>query len=145
MQSQGQLQTSPPLADVWFEDEPRLRVDAPILVVDDNAETRLALVALFGVRGYRTMTAANGAQALQCLRTSPVTPALVLLDLHMPVMDGRTFLRMKLADPDVSDVPVVVYSAVDGSGLPPDVPYVRKGSHSPDQLLAEVERAIRKS
>ena len=135
---------SPSPSFSWFDDEPAVRPDAPILIVEDNAETRLALAALFGVRGYRTVMASNGAQALQCLRTSPVTPLLVLLDLHMPVMDGRTFLELKLADPDVCDVPVVGYSAVDGSGLPPGVPYVLKGSSSPDQLLAEVDRAIGK-
>ena len=46
-------------------------------------------------------------------------------------------------DPRLRDIPVLVYSAVDGHGLPPDVPYLRKGSSTADQLLDMIERTIR--
>jgi CheY-like chemotaxis protein len=119
------------------------RADLPVLIVDDNSDTRMALSAVLGIRGYRTVEVNDGAQALDYLRSAEQGAALVLLDLHMPRLDGHSFLAHKVADPRLRDIPVLVYSAVDGHGLPPDVPYLRKGSSTADQLLDMIERTIR--
>src|SRR5262245_37125002 len=117
----------------------------PVLVVEDNRETRYALTAVLAMRGYDTVEARDGAQALAYLRTpSGGAVSLVLLDLCMPTMDGYAFLRAKTADPALASVPVVVYSALGPDGLPPTVPHVQKGSSTPDQLLAVIEREYRK-
>jgi CheY-like chemotaxis protein len=113
-----------------------------ILVVDDNAETRLALTAVLGIRGHRTAEAADGAQALAHLHRDGHDVALVVLDLYMPGVDGRAFLGAKAADAAIRDIPVVVYSAVDGSGLPPDIPYIRKGTSTADHLLDVIEASL---
>jgi CheY-like chemotaxis protein len=83
--------------------------EKPILVVDDNADLREALVALLESEGYRTVTAENGADALGLLQQG-TSPCLILLDYHMPVMDGLTFCHHQAADPSLAEIPVVLYS-----------------------------------
>lgn len=117
----------------------------PVLVVEDDVDTRLALVQILTISGYLVATAGDGAQALDYLVRSGGSACLVLLDLHMPGMDGFAFLRAKDGLPELRDIPVVVYSAVDAAGLPRDVSYVRKGSSSPDHLLEVVARECRRA
>jgi CheY-like chemotaxis protein len=65
--------------------------ESPILVVDDD-ETILVTVADFlEMEGYPVATASNGREALQVVERS--APALVLLDMRMPVLDGWGFAQ----------------------------------------------------
>ena len=64
-----------------------------VLVIDDDADIRGALVGALEDEGYRAMSAANGLEALEVLRILPTPPSVILLDLMMPVMDGWQFLR----------------------------------------------------
>jgi CheY-like chemotaxis protein len=80
------------------------------LVVDDDADIREALVDVLVDHGYCARAVANGREALESLRRGAL-PSLILLDLMMPIMDGATFRREQLSDPDLKDVPVVVISA----------------------------------
>ena len=82
-----------------------------VLVVDDDEDIRDSLSLVLEDEGCEVRTASNGAQALSWLRANPTSARLVLLDLMMPVMDGRSFLRAKEADPDIASVPVVVLTA----------------------------------
>jgi len=81
-----------------------------ILVVDDDADIRDTIVEVLEEAGHTAEAAANGDEALQKLRGSE-PPCLILLDLMMPVMDGRTFREEQLKDPALSPIPVVVLSA----------------------------------
>ena len=69
--------------------------DKTILIVDDEPAVREALAAFFedhyGPRGYRVVTAGDGAEALAAVRRR--RPALVLLDIDMPGMNGVEALR----------------------------------------------------
>lgn len=60
--------------------------DKSILLVEDDADARNALSALLELIGYRVVVAENGANALQLI--AEIQPALVLLDLQLPDMDG---------------------------------------------------------
>jgi two-component system KDP operon response regulator KdpE len=72
--------------------EPSSEHDGPtILVVEDDAETRAALVRELTTRGYRIEQAADGREAL--LRWERHRPDLVLLDLGLPDMDGLEIVR----------------------------------------------------
>lgn len=62
-----------------------------ILVVDDEENTRIALTRLLSREGYEVNTAANGLEALSCLRDRPAE--LIITDLNMPEMNGLAFLR----------------------------------------------------
>jgi PleD family two-component response regulator len=64
----------------------------PILVVDDDLDACEALSEFLKFNGYTVACAENGQIALAEIRTRPVPPALILLDMLMPVMDGKPFL-----------------------------------------------------
>jgi CheY-like chemotaxis protein len=82
-----------------------------ILVVDDDRDIRDSLVELLEDHGYPATGAANGLEALEVLRTSPELPCLILLDLMMPMMDGREFRELQLRNPAWTQIPVIVISA----------------------------------
>ena len=83
-----------------------------ILLVEDDDLTRDALTTLLGAAGYRVIAAANGREALDRLGDDK-TPSLILLDLSMPVMDGRTFRKHQLQSPSLASIPVLLLSAED--------------------------------
>ncbi|HJQ82784.1 MAG TPA: response regulator [Candidatus Binatia bacterium] len=115
------------------------RPAAPILVVEDNAETRDALRMVLEDEGYAAATAANGKQALDYLRhRGPVT--MVLLDLRMPVMDGWALCRALQADPALAEIPVVALSEHLDGDVPGTVATVRKATLDPPLFLSLIER-----
>ncbi len=79
-----------------------------ILVVDDDADFRSGLRVALEMKGYQVEEAENGEQALSKLAEK--APLLVLLDLQMPVMNGREMLQRMRANSDLKDVPVVIIS-----------------------------------
>ncbi len=79
-----------------------------ILVVDDDTDFRSGLRTALEMKGYQVDEAANGEEALLKLGSKP--PLLVLLDLQMPVMNGREMLQRMRATPDLKEVPVVIIS-----------------------------------
>jgi CheY-like chemotaxis protein len=83
-----------------------------ILVVEDDDLTRDALTILLEASGYRVMAAAHGQEALDRLGDGEI-PSLILLDLCMPVMDGRTFRKHQLQSPSLAPIPVLILSAED--------------------------------
>ena len=66
--------------------------------------------------GFTTTAAEHGQAALDVL-VGGLRPDLILLDMMMPVMNGRAFRAEQLARPDLASIPVIVFSAFD---LPPD-------------------------
>lgn len=80
-----------------------------VLVVEDNADVREVVATTLTLERYDVVTAENGAVALQQLKASP-RPCLIILDLHMPVMDGFAFRRAQQADATLATIPVVVVS-----------------------------------
>jgi CheY-like chemotaxis protein len=81
-----------------------------VMVIEDDEGIRAALAQALIEEGYLVITAENGRQGLDLLRTGPL-PGLILLDLMMPVMDGRAFLEVRAGEPRLADVPVVVVTA----------------------------------
>jgi CheY-like chemotaxis protein len=81
----------------------------PVLVVEDDADTREAMRSVLEVYGYTVVTAADGSEALEQLHKG-LKPCLILLDLMMPGMDGFEFVNEKRQDPRISAIPVVIYS-----------------------------------
>ncbi|WP_437816011.1 response regulator [Sorangium sp. So ce1078] len=81
-----------------------------ILVVEDDLDIRSILSQLLVFEGYDVEEASDGAEALAMLRRDP-PPALILLDLMMPIMDGWQLRAELQRDPALSSVPVVIVSA----------------------------------
>lgn len=82
-----------------------------VLVVEDNTDIRETLVEILEDEGFEALGVPNGAVALDTLRKATRLPALILLDLMMPVMDGMTFRQEQLRIPELAEIPVVALSA----------------------------------
>ncbi|MCP3139968.1 response regulator [Pyxidicoccus xibeiensis] len=82
-----------------------------VLVVEDDADLRAAVADILEDEGFVVHVAENGRDALEELGHMGHMPCVVLLDLMMPVMDGFAFMERFRADPVLSQVPVVVFSA----------------------------------
>jgi CheY-like chemotaxis protein len=114
-----------------------------VLVVDDYPDS-LELVALVLEQvGYRVLLATNGPHALALAKRH--LPAAIVMDLYMPNMDGIATTRLLRADPDLTYIPVVAYTArADGmAGVEDLFDELCTKPCSPETLLAVVERAIR--
>ena len=84
-----------------------------ILLVEDDERSRRPLTRLLERAGFAVEPARDGAEALEALGHR--VPALVLLDLLLPGLDGPEFLRRLRADPAHAAIPVVVLSGdIDG-------------------------------
>ena len=81
-----------------------------ILLADDHEDNRLALLTVLEREGYRTLGAANGQQAVEVAREH--LPDLILMDLAMPVMDGRQAMLQLRADERTARIPIVVLTAM---------------------------------
>lgn len=83
----------------------------PILVVDDDTDIRETIIEILEENGFRALAASNGTEALAALRAMGEPPCLILLDLMMPIMDGRAFREAQQADPVLARIPVIILSA----------------------------------
>ena len=119
-----------------------------MLLVDDDLAIREALAEVLVEEGFAVHTAENGQVALDWLRHdggAGPRPCVVLLDLMMPVMDGRAFLEAQSADPSLSQIPVLVISAATGSGALAGTPGVSGVFLKPlalDGLLDAIVRCL---
>jgi len=84
--------------------------DHAVLVVDDDEHVRAMLRSTIESVGLYAIEVADGRQALEWLQEHP-RPALVLLDLMMPVIDGFGFLSEVRKLPEFADLPIVVLTA----------------------------------
>jgi CheY-like chemotaxis protein len=81
-----------------------------ILVVDDNSDIRESVAEFLRLLGWSVATAGDGRRGLELLRELGDRVRLVLLDLHMPIMDGVSFRKRQLADPGLSEIPILIVS-----------------------------------
>jgi hypothetical protein len=124
----------------------RYRRDLPVLVVDDDVEVRQLLRRMLEPEGYAVVEADNGRVALERLRDG--TPAVVLLDLMMPEMDGFDFVAEFRRHAAWRAIPIVVITAKDLSreererlnGYVQKI--LQKGAHGRAELLAEVRELV---
>ena len=79
-----------------------------LLIVEDNVELLLLMQQLFS-RNYHVLTAANGKEALQKIRTHELD--LVISDVMMPIMDGRELTRKLKNDPNTKALPIILLTA----------------------------------
>ena len=118
---------------------------ATILLVDD--EPHLARVAELSLRkgGFDIVMARNGREALEAARRAP--PALIVMDILMPEMDGLTALGELKQDPALARIPVILLSAR-GQLMTPEEAAAHGAAlfltkpFSPTQLLREAQRLI---
>jgi CheY-like chemotaxis protein len=115
---------------------------ARILVVDDDNAIRETLRAILEDEGYTVAAASHGREALAHLRDGP-PPALFIVDLVMPVMNGWELCAELARRPELARVPVLLVSANSHLDAPPvglETVHVMKKPISFDRLLEYVER-----
>jgi CheY-like chemotaxis protein len=89
-----------------------------VLVVKDDSSARESMAEMLEANGYFVLQAENGQKALDLLKKTPHFPCLIVLDLAMPIMDGRDFLKRRAQDTILREIPVVVLSGNTESGEP---------------------------
>jgi two-component system cell cycle sensor histidine kinase/response regulator CckA len=82
-----------------------------IMIIDDDPENRRVLRTMLSRQGYTVRSFPGGVPALQSAREDP--PALILLDIRMPGMDGFEICTNLKADDSLRRIPVLFLSAVD--------------------------------
>ena len=113
-----------------------------ILVIDDDSDARELLCSLLELNGYLVACAENGQVALDNIEADEIPPALILLDLVMPVMDGRSFLARVRGDRILAEVPILVVTGEIDPQVPEASAVVAK-SAPPHELLSLVRRWLR--
>lgn len=118
-----------------------------ILVVEDEPDIREILEYNLAREGFRVIACGDGAQGVDAARRE--APALILLDLMLPGIDGVEACRLLKQDPITSDIPVIMVTAkseesdvVLGLGVGAD-DYIAK-PFSPKELVARVRAVLRR-
>jgi signal transduction histidine kinase/CheY-like chemotaxis protein len=87
----------------------------PVLVIDDDADTRQVLKRFLNRKGFSVECASSGEEGLRLAKQ--LHPMAIILDVMMPGMDGWAVLSTLKSKPDVSDIPVVMLTIVDDKNL----------------------------
>lgn len=110
-----------------------------LLLVEDDPDIRTTLKEVLELEGYSVLSAANGKEAYDLLKTSP-KPCLILLDLMMPVMNGWEFLEAQQSHAKIANVPVIVVSAAGDKAKSAKAHGFIKKPIEVDGLLEMIER-----
>ena len=84
-----------------------------VMVVDDDPDVRKVLALLLKSSGLNAIEASSGAHCLKLLAST--RPAVILLDLMMPEMDGFEVCQALKRDPTTAEIPIIVVTARDDS------------------------------
>ncbi len=114
-----------------------------VLLIEDDSLTRGAMRMVLEWEGYRVVCAYNGQEALDLLRRGE-RPSLILLDIAMPVLDGRQFRQEQEKDPALASIPVVVVSGTAVAATVEAAAHVQK-PFLPGELLEAIREAERLS
>jgi CheY-like chemotaxis protein len=80
-----------------------------VLVVEDNAQNRMLMVDILQCHGYEVLEAKDGAEGIRLAREN--RPALILLDMQMPVMDGIEAARILKGDPETKAIKILAVTS----------------------------------
>ena len=83
------------------------------LVVEDSPTQALEIVAALKTQGFQVVTAEDGVAGLEVAYQQ--RPALIVLDVHLPEMNGYQVCRRLKRNPDMASIPVIMLTSVDSS------------------------------
>lgn len=115
-----------------------------IFVIEDDLHIRESLKEILEIEGYDVISATNGQDALDQLRSGQIAD-LILLDLMMPIKDGFEFKKEQDQDPVLSKIPVIVMSANSNFAHKKELQTAREHLKKPielDTLLNSIDRII---
>jgi CheY-like chemotaxis protein len=121
-----------------------------ILLVEDNPSIATVLKKMLAKTGATCRWFPDGASALEALMAGHVKPDVLLCDIHMPEMDGVTFVRRARLLPELRDTPILMLTS--DEALETEVRSLKSGadafvgkSEDPKVLLGYVERMLLRS
>jgi DNA-binding response OmpR family regulator len=122
--------------------------DRPILVVDDDAKIVRLVRTYLEREGYRVVTAADGPAALDAIERH--RPALVVLDLMLPELDGRAVTRAVRRDDEAGETPILILSARGSTidriaGIEDGADDYLPKPFSPSELVVRVKAILRRA
>ena len=80
-----------------------------ILIIEDNEKNRKLCRDVLQVKGFRTIESESGEEGLKLAHEQ--SPALILMDIQLPGMDGVTAMKQLKADPSTKGIPIVAITA----------------------------------
>lgn len=89
--------------------EPAAPLGQTLLLVEDNEDNRIIYSTVLRHRGYTVVEAHDGLQAVALARE--LRPALILMDLSIPELDGWEATRILRTDPATSEIPIIALTA----------------------------------
>jgi two-component system cell cycle response regulator DivK len=90
-----------------------------VLIAEDNCMNMELVKDILTLNGYETIEASTGAEAIKLVAAEK--PDIVLMDLHMPTMDGMTAMRILKSDEAYREIPVLALTAAAGRAETEDV------------------------
>jgi len=115
-----------------------------ILIVEDDSRLRELYRNALRTAGYAVVAVEDGADALRQIEHS--IPALVVLDLRLPRVDGRDVHRELKARPDTCNIPVIVVSGTDMTDVDAkQFAHVLRKPCDPDRLVDTVDLCMRRN
>ena len=116
-----------------------------ILVVEDNEQNLYLMTFMLEKNGYEVIQARNGPEGIEM--AASVEPAMILLDIQLPSMDGYAVARELRSDPSLANVPIVAVTSYAMAGDRDRVlaagctGYIEKPIN-PDTFIAELEEYL---
>jgi len=87
------------------------KTEKTLLLVEDSEDNRFMMRRLLEMEGYRVVEARNGEEAVKVAKDEK--PALILMDLSLPIIDGLAATKLIRRMPEFKDVPIIAVSAHD--------------------------------
>jgi DNA-binding response OmpR family regulator len=128
---------------------PSAASNATILLIDDDNSIRTTYQMTFEAKGFHVLQAADGKAGLALAQEQH--PDIIILDLMMPVMDGKQFLKAARHDETLKNTPIIVCTAllediekqeIMGLGA---TEYLVKTDVDPDHLVSKVQSLLPKA
>ena len=116
-----------------------------ILLIEDNEQNRYLATFLLEKQGYVVVSASDGPAGIELART--VQPALILLDIQLPLMDGYNVARELRSDPALGNIPIIAVTSYAMMGdreksLAAGCNGYMEKPINPDTFVTEIERFL---
>lgn len=110
------------------------------MIVEDDYAIREALISVLELEGYEIAAAEDGQDAIEKIERKAFEPDVILLDLNMPRLSGREFLKVRASKNLCPGARIAVFAATkDIEDLPGVATWIRKPADL-DVILSEIER-----